>query len=229
VRVQECASTHPSHTQQQQQNTRAAQIFELFFIEPSSYPNDARIPLKVFGSDASIFLGTNKGVSAIVPTWPAVFDAITTEFSLDPRLLGKAPLGEMVNAYTTSLDASAAYSNVTGCMNTQPSCGNFTADPNPTCEAYAAALGDFCKPDGSQNYDTAACVAALKEQPVDATGAVSAVTARAFYTACLDMYYLFTASGFSGPADDATTSREFLVTGDAKLSQTGGFEVIWLS
>ena len=188
------------------------------------------IPLKIFGSDASIFLGTNKGVSRITATWPNWFDAITRSFDLDPRLLGTDPLRELVVAYTTTNGTQAAYNLATGCNTTTPSCDNLTADLNPECRAYAVAVASFCAPGGIQNYDTASCVDTLKQAPVDSvTGAVSATTARAFYTACFDCYYLFTANGFAlDGKTDTLTSREYLVTGNAKLAQTGGYRIVWL-
>ena len=121
---------------------------------------------------------------------------------------------------------------VTGCAVTVPSCANLKADPaSPACGAYAAALASSCAPGGRQNYDSASCVAALQRAPVDpATGSVSAATARAFFTACYDCcYFLFTAGGF---ALDGTTgalgSWGYLVKGNAKLAQTGGYRIVWL-
>lgn len=205
-------------------------IFAYFQIDPSSYPDDAKFVLKIFGTDASIFLGTNKGVKRIVPTWPTMFDAITTEYKLCPKLLGDGPLRTLVKAYSTEPTTGDAYQSVTGCPagDSAPSCANQTANSlDSKCTEYAAALGEFCTAEGTPNYDTQACVNALKAQDTDGDGAVTAPVARAFFTACFDTYYGFTANGFANPPE--LTSREYLVTGDAKLSQTGGYELIYLS
>lgn len=159
-----------------------------------------------------------------------MFDAITTEYMLNPKLLGDGPLRTLVKAYSTSPTTEAAYESVTGCPagDAAPGCDNQTPNSvDPKCIAYAAALGDFCTAEGTPNYDTQACVNALKAQNTDGAGAVSAPVARAFFTACFDTYWGFTANGFANPPD--LTSREYLVTGDAKLSQTGGYELIYLS
>jgi len=73
------------------------QILELFFIVAGPFPVGTVVPIKIFGSDASIFLGTNKAVTRHQATWTDAFDTITREFSLDPRLLGTyGPLRDLV-------------------------------------------------------------------------------------------------------------------------------------
>ena len=73
------------------------QILANFYIDAGTYPVGTVVPIKIFGSDASIFLGTNKAVTRYQATWTDAFDTITREFSLDPRLLGTyGPLRDLV-------------------------------------------------------------------------------------------------------------------------------------
>ena len=169
--------------------------------------------------------------------YPDAFNRVTRRFKLDPRLLGTNALRGLQTAYSyNAASPAAAFTALTGCAlppgGDFPSCAanSVYGPPTPGCAEYSAALTAFCA-GASQNYDSAACAAALQAQPVDATGSVSAITARAFFAACYDFLAQYQSdNGLSYDAGSgALTNREYLVTGDALLSQTGGHEIIWLT
>jgi hypothetical protein len=162
--------------------------------------------------------------------YPYAADRITRVYKLNPRLLGVPALRRLQTVYSTSASATAAFQLLTGCATPFPSCGSKVAAAGSTaaCNDYVAGLNAFCN-GTRQNYDSAACVAALTTQPVDAQGSVSAITARAFFAACFDFLAEFNSdNGFSSPGDGTLLNREYLVTGDALLGQSGGYEIIWL-
>ena len=226
-------------------------IFENLGIAPGAFPSGAQLPFKIMGSDATVYERTNKAVELSYAFFPDVFDRITRALKLNPRLLGFNPLQALQTAYSVQGTAAAPdpYSSlvsITGCSSTGtgtcPDLNSATATAAPGCGPYYATLSQFCATNAEtglkqQNYDSVSCGVTLAAQPVDATGAVSALTARAFLAACFDFAAGPNADNsdngfaFGGAQPNGASpyvSREYLINGDRLLSQTGGSTIIWL-